>query len=142
VITADRVIEFYCHMLAASPTSVGDRRACVEGCVGNALAAAMYLRDVEEPDEVDPLQVAAYTMWYLLRGHCFHDGNKRIAWLAAIDILWNEASVSVDASDDEAEEMVLDAAQGLLTADGVSQWLAARLVPAPTTTPRVPISVK
>lgn len=44
--------------------------------------AAMYEQDADEPD---PLIVAAYLLRSLCQNHRFVDGNKRVAWLAALE---------------------------------------------------------
>jgi len=108
---------------------------CVEGALGNAIIAAQYRTGDEVPD---PLLVAAFLCRSLARNHCYSDGNKRLAWLSLLEVLWCCAELTVDADADEAEEMVVGVTTGALDVDDIVRWLSddGRLVeakPAPST---------
>lgn len=106
----------------------GDQRStpgCVEGAISNAILAAHYHQGIEDPDI---LHVAAYLLRSLAQNHCFQDGNKRIAWTSAVDVLWVGAHLTITADQEEAAAMVNQVATGNLDVDGVINWIAERLV--------------
>ena len=64
----------------------------------------------------------------LARNHPLIDGNKRLAWSAMrVFLIMNGLEVEYDV--DDAEQMVLDVAQGLLDVDGISAWLDGKTSP-------------
>jgi death-on-curing protein len=54
------------------------------GCVEGKLASAL---DAQHYEGLDIVGFAATLCFYLRQGHCFRDGNKRIAWAAARRVL-------------------------------------------------------
>jgi death on curing protein len=69
---------------------------------------------------------AAALLHSIVRNHALVDGNKRLAWLAAVVFLdLNGRTVEMD--DDAAFELVMDAAEGVLEVEGI----AARLLGEP-----------
>lgn len=65
----------------SSPPKMG----CLEQSIGNAYTAELYT----EANSSKGLVFAGYLLFYLMRDHCFVDGNKRIAWLCAMKVLAN-----------------------------------------------------
>lgn len=122
-ITAARVHELYRKATGAS--AEGARAGCVEGAVANAGTAARYARESDEPD---PLLIAAYLLRSLAKNHCYVDGNKRVAWLACLEVLAVGASVTVEEDQEAAAMFVESVATGALDVEGVVHWLADRLV--------------
>jgi death on curing protein len=108
---------------AARPATAED---CVKGSLGslgNAWSAALY----EEPEEAQKgLCFAAHALVYLVRNHCFTDGNKRVAWVAAMLVL-AQYRLTVKATTDEAELLVNQIITEDLDAGAVLTWLAQRL---------------
>lgn len=70
------------------------------------------------------VHTASLTLFYLVKNHCFVDGNKRVAWLAAVD-LFARVGMDVVASDDDCVLMVWDVASNKIDRDGVVAWFAA-----------------
>jgi death-on-curing protein len=103
------------------------REGCVEGAIGNAVLAAGYA--AQEGDEPDILHVAAYLMRSLARLHCYTDGNKRIAWLATLDVLAVHTATTLEVDQDEAAETVVAVATGVMGIPDLCTWLAEHLVP-------------
>ncbi|MEZ5397757.1 MAG: type II toxin-antitoxin system death-on-curing family toxin [Bryobacterales bacterium] len=99
-------------------TPSAPRDGCVEGSLGNAEAAALY-HDEEAPDL---LLAAAYLLVYLAKNHCFVDGNKRVAWMAAIRVL-DLNGIRVIAEQREAAELVNAVASGTVDVRQVHAWL-------------------
>jgi death-on-curing protein len=97
---------------------------CIEGCLGNAWSAKVY---TEEEDQYSLIFVA-YLLFYLAKNHCFIDGNKRVAWMAAMDVLMRY-NLTINATDDEAVQFVLDIVENKIS-DGnkVADWLADRVI--------------
>ena len=69
---------------------------------------------------------AAVLMESLVRNHPLADGNKRLGWLAVVVFLGLNG-VDVDASDDDAYQLVVDVASGARdyrwAADRLQGWL-------------------
>jgi death on curing protein len=68
---------------------------------------------------------AAALLHSLVRNHALVDGNKRLAWLAAVVFL-DLNGQTVDLDDDAAFELVMAAAEGDLDVEGVAQRIAIR----------------
>ncbi len=100
-----------------------DTTECIEGVLGNAWTAEAY--DPIEGAEMG-LGFAAYLMIYLNRGHCFIDGNKRAAWLAMAEVLRSK-NLELDATEEEAEELVMSVLADQMDARRVTFWIAERL---------------
>lgn len=100
---------------------------CVDSSVQSALTAAYYANPEDEPD---PLTVAVHVLVYLALNHCFHDGNKRIALMACVELL-NRIGLTIAGDQDEIAEMVESVAMRSRSTDYVRAWLEApgRLVP-------------
>lgn len=69
----------------------------------------------------DLYAMAAAYLFYLVKNHAFHDGNKRIAALTAAVFL-QVNGLMVTADEDEFEKLVMDAAQSLVTKDQIAQF--------------------
>ena len=66
-------------------------------------------------------------MFYIANNNCFVDGNKRTAWMSAIDVLLG-LDLTVDVSEDEAYDYCISILDGTVeNATDVSLWLADRL---------------
>lgn len=77
LITESRVHELHATALAQHGGLPGVKDAeGVERCIGAALLASSYL----DEDDAGPgaFVVAVRLGFYLARGHCFTDGNKRV----------------------------------------------------------------
>lgn len=99
---------------------------CVEGSIGNAQTAAMYLTGEDEPDL---LTAVAHLLRSIAKNHCFTDGNKRVAWMSAIRcLLLNDLAIMAD------EQEAIDLVDGVVTdkfgVREITDWLAAHLVGA------------
>lgn len=72
---------------------------------------------------------AAALLHSLVRNHALVDGNKRLAWSAArVFYLLNARDLSYTV--DEAEDLMLSAADGQLDVPEIAAWLKAHLQPA------------
>ncbi|MBV9760921.1 MAG: Fic family protein [Acidobacteriaceae bacterium] len=103
---------------------------CVESSLGAAWNAELY---AAKPGSVPGLCFAGCLLFYLIRNHCFVDGNKRAAWAASMEVL-RTLGLTVHASDHEAEEFCLDVITGrasVHTGIDVCLWLAPRLLGLP-----------
>ena len=68
-----------------------------------------------------PIAAAAYQFVFIIRGHVFHDGNKRTALQVALEFLEaNGVSVRLDAT---AETLAVAVAEGGATETEVERWL-------------------
>lgn len=63
---------------------------------------------------------AAALLHSLVRNHALVDGNKRLAWLAAVVFL-DVNGVTVELSDDDTFDLVMDAAQGIVDVEVIAQ---------------------
>ena len=69
-----------------------------------------------------PRLAAAYG-FALARGHCFPDGNKRVA-LAVIDVLLRMNGLALAADELDAVSTIQSLAAGDLTEDELAEWIA------------------
>jgi death on curing protein len=100
------------------------RDGCVEGSLGAAWSFELYMAT---PDARQGLSFSGALLFYLIKNHCFTDGNKRIAWLSAIEVL-RMLGLTVSADADEAEQFCLDVISGTIKdTSGVVSWIARRL---------------
>ena len=129
LITTERILELHEQSLRLShqkPLAIGaEQMDCVEGRIGNAWLAERY--SSEEQHMRSGLCFAGHLMYYLVRNHCFPDGNKRIGWIAAMTVLAS-LGLTVCSTDADAIDLVMRIAENEVP-DGsaVVQWLAARL---------------
>lgn len=126
LITRDRIVALHATGLsrygggAASPAKQG----CVESSLGAAWSAELYR---EDDGVTKGLCFAGYLLYYLAKNHCFTDGNKRVAWLATMQVLLAHG-LTVNATTPEAEELINGLIEGRLqSADAVIVWLGERL---------------
>lgn len=130
LITTDRIIELHAKGLQEVgqdplPTRAEQRR-CVEARLGNAQLADQYSsRNISNVHR--GLCFAGYLMFYLVNGHCFLDGNKRIGWIAAMTVLAG-LGLTIQSTEEEAIHLVQRIASNDI-ADGrdVVRWLAEHL---------------
>lgn len=102
-----------------------DTKDCVDGRIGNAMLAEEYVTDDER---VRPgLCFAGFLLFYLVRDHCFSDGNKRVGWMAAMRVL-GDIGLTIEASENDAFAFVDSISTGQI-GDGRKAvlWLAAHL---------------
>lgn len=92
---------------------------CVDSSVHGAVTAAMYA-----DDEPDLLSAVAYLLFYLAKNHCFVDGNKRVAWAAAIRTL-EINGFRVQGEELEAASLVERVASGDVDVEFVIRWFGS-----------------
>lgn len=125
-ITAERIQEIMAAIRPhASELDRAPRAGCVEGAIANAVTAAMYQQDGEEPD---PFLIGLYLLRSLAQNHCFLDGNKRIAWLAFIEVLGCHGRMTVNVPQKIAASLVELAATGAVDVGTLSHILLPLLV--------------
>ena len=94
-----------------------------------ALARPRNLLAYAEPDQPPTLgRLAAAYGFALARGHCFPDGNKRIA-LAIIDVFQQLNAHELTASEPDAASTILALAAGELAEDELAAWIEANTKP-------------
>lgn len=69
----------------------------------------------------DIYEMAAAYLFHLVKNHAFHDGNKRIAALAA-SVFLQVNGQQVMADEDEFEKLVLDATQSLIGKTEIAEF--------------------
>jgi len=115
-----KVIDYHARLIERFGGSHGLRD---EGALESALAAAPNRRHYGDADVV---RCAATYAYHLSQAHAFIDGNKRIA-AAIMELSLNINQASLQASDDEVENLILGIAAGRITRDEVertlSQWV-------------------
>lgn len=65
---------------------------------------------------------AAALLHSIVRNHALVDGNKRLSWLAAV-VFCEVNGAPVELSDDEAFELVMDAAAGTIDVEEIARML-------------------
>lgn len=130
LISVQRIVALHAEGMRRHGHDPASRPAedCVEGSLGAAWNAGLY----REPEDARiGLCFAGHVLYYLAKNHCFTDGNKRAAWMSMTTVLAS-MGLSVEATDDEAEAMVKQVAEGVIRdPDGVIFWLAERLISFP-----------
>jgi len=103
------------HGGLAGPPRQGDLEA--------ALGRPVNLHAYSETPPTLPRLAAAYG-FALGRGHCFPDGNKRVA-LAIIDVFLRMNGLELTADEMDAVDTIQSPAAGDLTEDQLADWIAA-----------------
>jgi death-on-curing protein len=103
------------HGGLAGPPRQGDLEA--------ALGRPVNLYAYSETPPSLPRLAAAYG-YALARGHCFPDGNKRIA-LAIIDVFLRMNGLELTADEMDAVDTIQSLAAGDLTEDQLAEWISA-----------------
>ena len=75
-------------------------------------------------------RLAAAYGFALARGHCFPDGNKRIA-LAIIDVFLRMNGAELTAAELDAVDTIRQLAAGEVTEEQLDEWIAANSVTRP-----------
>ena len=128
LITPARVHELHLEGIKRYSEGVAQARSGVEDCVEGALGKAWTSAGYEEDEGADPgLSFAAHLIKNLAVDHCYLDGNKRVAWLSAMEVL-SELSLTLDATDDEAYEFMMAILSHQMTLGEVVIWISERLV--------------
>ena len=83
----------------------------------------MNLHAYSESPPTLPRLAAAYG-FALARGHCFPDGNKRVA-LAIVDVFLQLNGMELTADELDAASTIQSLAAGELTEDQLAEWIAA-----------------
>ena len=69
-------------------------------------------------------RLAAAYAWGIARGHCFPDGNKRLA-LATLDVFLQLNGSELRAGEPEAVDVMRALAAGELSEETLAEWIAA-----------------
>jgi death-on-curing protein len=100
-----------------------------ENALESALARARQRWSYESDSGLSRL--AADYAFGIARNHPFTDGNKRVAFIAAVTFLGLNGLDFV-APEDEVVEKMLALASGELDEDGVAGWIRSRVQPRPS----------
>jgi death on curing protein len=100
------------------------RQGDLEAALGRPINLHGYF---ETPPSLPPL-AAAYG-FALARGHCFPDGNKRVA-LAIIDVFLRLNGLELMADEMDAVDIIHSLAAGDMTEEELADWIAAHLAPS------------
>ena len=94
-----------------------------QGDLEAALGRPVNLHAYSESPPTLPRLAAAYG-FALARGHCFPDGNKRVA-LAIVDVFLRLNGMELTADEFDAVSTIQSLAAGELTEDQLAEWIAA-----------------
>ena len=94
-----------------------------QGDLEAALGRPVNLHAYSETPPSLPRLAAAYG-FALARGHCFPDGNKRVA-LAVIDVFLRMNGLALTADETDAVSTIQSLAAGDLTEEHLADWIAA-----------------
>lgn len=127
LMTVDRALELHDVALAAWGGLPGpaDPAACLDAAIGAAHTAETYLEGKKAAKA--GLAFAGYALFYVVRRHCFSDGNKRVGWMIAVDVLAS-LGLGVTASEDDVVAMVEQVISHQIdSGEEVAAWLSTRL---------------
>jgi death on curing protein len=128
LVDASRLRELHTKALEDYPGSYGERDpGYIESCSSLALQAAIYHTE-ETCEEPDQLVYVSHLIRSLVQNHPFVDGNKRVGWYAVVYSLGLE-QVTIDATNEEAAQFVIDIAEKKMTPNDICTWIAPRLRP-------------
>jgi death on curing protein len=126
VIDAERIVALHALGLQTAETvGTAPDIDCVLGALGNAWTAEEYRR--EESHASPGLLFACYLLSYLAKDHCATDGNKRMAWLAFVEVL-AFYDLEVRAEDDEIEPLCSKIITDSLGGEDVADWVVDKLI--------------
>jgi death-on-curing protein len=100
-----------------------------QGDLEAALGRPVNLNAYPEAPPSLPRLAAAYG-FALARGHCFPDGNKRVA-LAIIDVFLRLNGYELTADEMDAVDTIQSLAAGEITEAELAEWIASHCVPMP-----------
>jgi death-on-curing protein len=129
LISTEAILQIHSDCIArfGGDSTVTAKEGCVESSTGAAWNAELYL---ENADAEFGLCFAGCLLYYLIKNHCFVDGNKRVGWAVCMEVL-RSLGLTVNATDDEIERLclaILDRDSDVArNAVDVSDWLAPRL---------------
>jgi death-on-curing protein len=92
-----------------------------EGALEAALARPQHLFFYSKKRATLPTLAASYG-FALAKGHCFNDGNKRVA-MATIDVFLQLNGRELTASEEDAASTILALAAGDITESDLSKWI-------------------
>jgi|GEM_PF-2705521 len=128
VIGERRLLDLHAQGLKIAGIGKGSKAAdnCLAGALGNAWTAEQYRQD--ERAEPVGLLFAVYLFDYLIRAHCFVDGNKRVAWLALVHVLAHH-NVAIDCADVEVRNFCgsMLMPESKKSVDDILDWLVPKL---------------
>lgn len=129
VVDTDRLISLHSLGLQVAGTvSAPPGVDCLNAALGNAWTAEEYRR--EEVHASPGFLFACYLLTYLAKDHCATDGNKRLAWLAFIEVLaFYELDVVAD--EQEVDELCCRIITDDLGGEDVALWVADKLIELP-----------
>lgn len=90
-----------------------------------ALGRPAHLHSYAQPAPSLPRLAASYG-FALARGHCFPDGNKRVA-LAIIDVFLRLNGLELTVNEMDAVDTIQSLAAGDLTEEQLAEWIAGHL---------------
>ena len=114
------VVAIQCELIAEHGGLTGPPR---QGDLEAALGRPVNLHAYSESPPTLPRLAAAYG-FALARGHCFPDGNKRVA-LAVIDVFLRMNGMELTADELDAVSTIQSLAAGELTEDQLAEWISA-----------------
>jgi death on curing protein len=134
-ITAAQIVDLHRRAIerhGGDGTLKADQLELVKAKLDAAMHGSAYLG---RPD--DPLVVAALLLKYLARSQIFVDGNKRVAWSAAVHILLGMGA-TLACTENDAADFVLQVAEDNFDSElEIVEWFAVRLAAATAPCPDI-----
>jgi prophage maintenance system killer protein len=126
LITVDRMCELHSVALSKYGGREGPPdRDCLDAAIGASFTAELYTSGKRHATVGLPF--SGYLIFYVVLRHCLPDGNKRVAWMAAMDVL-AELGLGVKATVEEAQSLIeAIISHNIKSGQEVTAWLAPRL---------------
>ena len=127
LVTMEQVVGLHAKALAQSGgMSTPPRDGCIEGSLGAAWNAEQYVAQDDTAARTG-LVFAGYLLFYLVKNHCFGDGNKRAA-LASMHAVLSHLGLTVEVTEDDLVAFIENVATGEVgRGEAVVNWIAPRL---------------
>ena len=121
VLTLDRLLTLHAtEMRRRGQVQESPKAGCLEGALGNAWTAEQY-QSADLQCVVTGLAFACFALQYVAQNHCLPDGNKRLAWIAFVEILAT-LQLKIDVSQEEAAGFVEKVVTERLRGSDVMVW--------------------
>jgi death-on-curing protein len=128
LISCDEVLALYAESIGRyGGEGSAPKLGCVEQTLGNAYSAELYSNSQSSLG----LVFSGYLLFYLIRDHCFIDGNKRLGWICAMRVL-AALGLTVNRTQEEATELCMRVADStsnpaINNGSEVVIWIAERI---------------
>lgn len=124
LISEERIIELHSHAISEHGGLAGLRCSmCIPSTIEGAVTSTLYQYNPTEPEEAI-LPYVAYLIEKIVTFHCFSDGNKRVAWQTAVEVL-AMVDLTFGCTQDDATAFILDIVCHKRPHEEILEWIVS-----------------